>query len=104
MTEYVYSLSGRNADPVAVERGSQKYQQLCVACHGMDGSGNQALGAPDLTDNIWLYGGTRARVMDSIAKGRNGQMPPHRDFLGEDKAHLLAAYVYSLQTGQEADE
>jgi cytochrome c oxidase cbb3-type subunit 3 len=104
MTEYVFSLSGRNTDQAAVDRGRVKYEQLCVACHGADGTGNQALGAPNLTDNIWLYGGTPTRVMDSIAKGRNGQMPPHRDFLGEDKAHLLAAYVYSLQTGQEAGE
>jgi cytochrome c oxidase cbb3-type subunit 3 len=104
MTEYVFSLSGRNADNAAVLRGKEKYAQLCVACHGMDGTGNQALGAPNLTDNIWLYGGTSTSVMESIAKGRNGQMPPHRDFLGEDKSHLLAAYVYGLQTGQATEE
>ena len=77
---------------------------LCVACHGADGTGNQVLGAPNLTDNIWLHGGTRTRVTESIAKGRTGQMPPHRQFLGEEKAHLLAAYVYSLQTGQTEKE
>ncbi len=104
MTEYVFSLSGRNVDNAAALRGKEKYAQLCVACHGMDGTGNQALGAPNLTDNIWLYGGTSERVMESIARGRIGKMPPHRDFLGEDKSHLLAAYVYSLQTGQAAEE
>jgi len=104
MTEYVYSLSGRKADHAAAQRGAEKYAQLCVACHGADGTGNQALGAPNLTDNIWLYGGTRKRVMETIAKGRNGHMPPHREFLGEDKSHLLAAYVYSLQTGQADKE
>jgi cytochrome c oxidase cbb3-type subunit 3 len=104
MTEYVFSLSGRKVDKVAAGRGQEKYAQMCASCHGADGAGNQALGAPNLTDNVWLYGGSRTQVMESIARGRNGQMPPHRDFLGEDKSHLLAAYVYSLRTGQEADE
>jgi len=104
MSEYVLSLSGRNVDEAAAARGAEKYQTLCVACHGADGTGNQALGAPNLTDNIWLYGGSSKQVMDSIAAGRTGVMPPHRDFLGEDKVHLLAAYVYSLSTGQEGLE
>ncbi len=100
MTEYVFTLAGRDADQAAAGRGKQKFDMLCVACHGADGTGNQALGAPNLTDNVWLYGGSRERVMESIAKGRNGNMPPHREFLGEEKVHLLAAYVYSLSTGQ----
>jgi cytochrome c oxidase cbb3-type subunit 3 len=104
MTEYVFSLSGRNVDQDAAMRGKEKYATLCVACHGADGTGNQALGAPNLTDNIWLHGGTPSRVMESIAKGRNGIMPPHSEFLGEEKAHLLAAYVYSLQTGQAGEQ
>ncbi|UCC56926.1 MAG: cytochrome-c oxidase, cbb3-type subunit III [Gammaproteobacteria bacterium] len=103
MTEYVFSLSGRKADAEAVQRGQEKYEMLCVACHGPDGTGNQALGAPNLTDNVWLYGGSRKRVMESIAIGRNGVMPSNREFLGEDKVHLLAAYVYSLSTGQESE-
>ena len=70
----------------------------------MDGTGNQALGAPNLTDNIWLYGGSRAAVMESLAMGRNGQMPAHLEFLGKEKSHLLAAYVYSLSTGQAAEK
>ena len=101
VTEFVFSLSGRDVDQAAAARGGEKYQMFCVACHGADGTGNQALGAPNLTDSIWLYGGSSKQVMESIAMGRNGVMPPHRDFLGEDKAHLLAAYVYSLSTGQE---
>jgi cytochrome c oxidase cbb3-type subunit 3 len=105
VTEYVFSLGGRKVDQAAADRGKEKYQALCVACHGAEGTGNPALGAPNLTDNIWLYGGSRKRVMESIAAGRNGIMPPHREFLGTDKVHLLAAYVYSLSTGQEsADE
>jgi cytochrome c oxidase cbb3-type subunit 3 len=104
MSEYVLSLSGRNVDQAAAARGEEKFQMLCVACHGADGTGNQALGAPNLTDNIWLYGGSSKQVMETLAMGRMGVMPPHRDFLGEDKVHLLAAYIYSLSTGQEALE
>ena len=104
VTEFVFSLSGRDVDQAAAARGGEKYQMLCVACHGADGTGNQALGAPNLTDSIWLYGGSSKQVMETIAKGRMGVMPPHRDFLGEDKVHLLAAYIYSLSTGQEALE
>jgi cytochrome c oxidase cbb3-type subunit 3 len=76
--------------------GKEKFRQLCVACHGADGKGMQALGAPNLTDNIWLYGGSKQRIMESIDKGRAGRMPAHAEFLGEAKAHLLAAYIYSL--------
>jgi len=104
VTEFVFSLSGRDVDQAAAARGGEKYQMLCVACHGAEGTGNQALGAPNLTDSIWLYGGSGKQVMETIAKGRMGVMPPHRDFLGEDKVHLLAAYIYSLSTGQEALE
>ncbi|TAM47540.1 MAG: cytochrome-c oxidase, cbb3-type subunit III [Gammaproteobacteria bacterium] len=94
--EYVLSLSGRRADPAAVEAGKAKYQQICVACHGPEGKGNVALGAPNLTDNVWLYGASLKVVEESIDKGRSGRMPAHAEFLGEAKAHLLAAYVYSL--------
>ena len=101
VAEYVFSLSGRNVDLASAARGQEKFETMCVACHGADGTGNQALGAPNLTDNIWLYGGSGKQVMESIALGRTGVMPPHREFLGEDKVHLLAAYIYSLSTGQE---
>jgi cytochrome c oxidase cbb3-type subunit 3 len=104
MTEYVLGLSGRNVDTAAAARGGEKFAMLCAACHGADGTGNQALGAPNLTDNIWLYGGSSTRVAETIAKGRNGVMPAHAEFLGKDKVHLLAAYVYSLSTGQESIE
>jgi cytochrome c oxidase cbb3-type subunit 3 len=100
VAEYVFTLAGRKADQDASNRGKEKFDTMCVSCHGADGKGNQMLGAPNLTDNIWLYGGTKKRVMETIDKGRNGQMPPHREFLGEEKVHLLAAYVYSLSTGQ----
>ncbi len=93
---YVMSLSGRQVDPALAEKGKEKYMTFCVGCHGPDGKGNPALGAPNLTDNIWLYGGSPGTIKKSIAEGRSGVMPPHRHFLGEAKVHILAAYVYSL--------
>ncbi|MFC0250433.1 cytochrome-c oxidase, cbb3-type subunit III [Massilia consociata] len=92
---YVRSLSGQTVDPVKVVFGKPKFA-ACVACHGAEGKGNQALGAPNLTDRIWLYGGTQESVMESIRKGRTGTMPAFGEFLGEDKVHVLAAYVWSL--------
>ncbi|MGL5223536.1 MAG: c-type cytochrome, partial [Plesiomonas shigelloides] len=83
---------------------------LCAACHGPDGKGNPAVGAPNLTDQIWLYGGTRANVEETVKYGRNGQMPAWQSILGDDKVHLLAAYVFSLsqnnggQTGMATNE
>lgn len=96
VAEYVLQLSGRSVNDTVAETGKEKFKQLCVACHGADGKGNQALGAPNLTDNVWLYGGSKQTIMESIDKGRTGRMPAHAEFLGEAKAHLLAAYVYSL--------
>lgn len=93
---YVLTLSGREADPGLAEAGRQKFQTYCVACHGPEGKGNPAMGAPDLTDAVWLYGGSPAAIEESVRKGRRGRMPAHRALLGEEKAHLLAAYVWSL--------
>ncbi|MBT8133445.1 MAG: cytochrome C oxidase Cbb3, partial [Gammaproteobacteria bacterium] len=65
-------------------------------CHMPGGTGNQALGAPNLTNNIWLYGGSPRAIKETLAKGRNGRMPAHGEFLGKAKVHILTAYVYSL--------
>jgi len=96
VSEYVMSLSGRKVNEDAAAVGKEKFQQLCVACHGVDGKGNPAMGAPNLTDNIWLYGGSQAAIMKTITDGRSGRMPAHGEFLGDAKVHLLAAYIYSL--------
>lgn len=69
---------------------------MCGACHGQDGKGNPTMGAPNLTDDVWLYSGSEERVVETILMGRKGQMPAQKDLLGEPKVHLLAAYVYSL--------
>lgn len=96
VSEYVRSLSGQAADAAQVSQGKEIFAQYCIACHGVDARGNAVIGAPDLTDDIWLFGGSRGRIEESIAKGRQGVMPPHKEFLGEAKIHLLTAYVYSL--------
>ena len=96
VTAYVLSLSGRSVDAAAAAAGKERYDALCVACHGVEGTGNPALGGSDLTDDVWLYGGSQAAVRESIAAGREGRMPAHGDFLGEARVHVLAAWVYSL--------
>ena len=96
VANYVISLSGRKADAARAEAGKAVFNTNCVACHGADAKGNIFIGAPNLTDKTWLYGSTRRHIIQTVTKGRNGKMPAHKDFLGEDKVHLLAAYVYSL--------
>ncbi len=95
VAHYVLSLSSATADPIKSVFGKAKFA-ACAACHGADAKGNQALGAPNLTDKIWLYGGSVDTIMETIRKGRINVMPPFKDFLGEAKVHVLAAYVWSL--------
>ncbi|MBU2976859.1 cytochrome-c oxidase, cbb3-type subunit III [Alteromonas sp. C1M14] len=95
---YVLSLSGREQTPemeALIPAGQTRFA-VCAACHGMDGKGNQMLGAPNLTDNIWLYGSSERSVTDTLVYGRNGVMPSFKQTLGDDKIHVVAAYVYSL--------
>lgn len=93
---YVQKLSGQSADAEFARAGEARFQMICMACHGMDGTGNQALGAPNLTDQIWLYGGNPADIRTAIVDGRNGNMPAHENLLNEDRRRLLAAYVIGL--------
>ncbi len=95
VAHYVRNLSGLTADPVKVAFGKPKFA-ACVACHAADGTGNPALGAPNLADKTWLYGGSAETVMETIRKGRTNSMPAFGEFLGEEKVHVLAAYVWSL--------
>jgi cytochrome c oxidase cbb3-type subunit 3 len=101
---YVMSLSGRKLPAGDVTAGKKTFEQLCSACHGMDGKGNQQLGAPNLTDHIWLHGGSVAAVRETIANGRQGQMPAHLDRLGETRTKLIAAYVLSLGGAEQPEE
>lgn len=100
VTAFVRRLSGNTVDAAAANKGAAVFAQNCAACHGADAKGNPTLGAPNLSDTTWLYGGSERRIRESIAKGRQGRMPPHKEFLGEAKAHLLAAYVYSRSAAQ----
>ena len=96
VAHHVLSLSERLFDPTAAARGGPIFQSYCAVCHGADGAGNLTLGAPNLADDIWLHGASKQRIMQGIANGFDNIMPPHEEFLGEAKSHLLAAYVYSL--------
>lgn len=104
VAQYVQSLSGRAVDSVTAYKGKQIFDKYCVICHGADGKGNQDIGAPNLTDNIWLYGGTQKQILQSITMGRTGKMPDHKGFLGEAKVHLLAAYIYGLSVDENLVE
>jgi cytochrome c oxidase cbb3-type subunit 3 len=99
---YVLSLSGREVPAGDAAAGAKIFATNCVACHGADAKGNQLLGAPNLTDQVWLYGGSVDAVRDSIAKGRQGHMPAQLVRLGPQRVKLLAAYVLSL--GARADD
>lgn len=101
VSEYVLQISGQEHDAAKAEVGAKLYAQNCVACHGADGKGNQLLGAPNLTDDIWLYGGEPQDIRTSVRFGRNGEMPAQQELLKPDRIHLLAAYVYSLSLEQD---
>ena len=90
---YVLSLSGVKATEVQAEAGKKHFDTFCVACHGADGHGNPAMGAPDLADAVWLYGGDFATVATSIRDGRAGVMPAWRSRLTHEQARLIASWV-----------
>jgi cytochrome c oxidase cbb3-type subunit 3 len=93
---YVQQLAGQSVDVELAEAGQAQFQMLCSACHGMDGTGNPALGAPNLSNGIWLYGGDAETITQTLTLGRNGNMPSHADILDKDQRRLVAAYVLSL--------
>jgi len=95
VAHYVLSLSDSTHDPIKAVFGKEKFA-ACMACHGADAKGNQVLGAPNLTDKIWLFGGSVDTIKETINKGRTATMPAFADFLGDAKVHVLAAYVWSL--------
>jgi cytochrome c oxidase cbb3-type subunit 3 len=96
VAEYVFRLSGRPHDADLADKGKSVYATYCASCHSPDGKGSTAMGAPDLTDDAWLYGSSPRLVKHSIRNGRSGNMPAHGELIGEDRIHLLTAYVYSL--------
>ena len=94
--EYVRSLSNLEHDAALAAEGEGKFGMFCVACHGPDGKGNPALGAPNLTDGYWLYGSDRAAIEEGLVLGRYGVMPAFEGQLSEDRRKLLAAYVLGM--------
>ena len=96
VAHYVMSLSGLTHDSLRRARGEPTFKQICAACHGAEGKGNPGLGAPNLTDRIWLHGSGEPTIIETITRGRSGQMPAHKELLSEAKIHLLTAYVLSL--------
>ncbi|MDA8127183.1 MAG: cytochrome-c oxidase, cbb3-type subunit III [Betaproteobacteria bacterium] len=105
VANYVLSLSGRKHDATLAAAGKTVFADNCAACHMPDGTGMKAMGAPNLTDKVRLYGGSEATIIETITKGRNGVMPALSQTLGttsnkEAKLHLLAAYVYGLSHQQ----
>jgi len=95
VASYVLSLSGRKVPADEISAGKEKFS-ACAGCHMATGKGMQALGAPNLTDKIWLYGASRKAIEKTISYGRKGVMPSFKAHLGENKAHIVAAYIYSL--------
>lgn len=95
LAQYVLSLSASPHDSVQAALGKSKFT-ACAACHGMDGKGNPALGAPNLTDNIWLHGDGEAAIVAIINAGKVNQMPAQAGILTEAQIHVLASYVWGL--------
>ena len=100
VANYVLSLGGKPHDAALAASGKEKYA-ACAGCHGEDGKGMAAAGFPNLTDDAWQYGGDVNSITESIVKGRKGGMPAQLEMLGENKVHLLAAYVWGLGGGQQ---
>lgn len=96
VAEYVLQLSGQEHDAALAELGAGIFQQNCTICHGPAGKGMISVGGPNLTDDIWLYDGSKSGIVQSLRNGRANQMPAQKELLREDKIHLLTAYVYSL--------
>jgi cytochrome c oxidase cbb3-type subunit 3 len=101
VADYVRSLSNLPVDKaVDMKAGAKVYADNCAACHGDDGKGNRELGAPNLTDQIWLYGSDKATIMEGVTKGRGGIMPNWGDRLDAGTIKALAVYVRTLGGGR----
>ena len=96
IAQYVRSLAGLASNPLRVVPGKRGFDTFCVACHGAEGKGNQMLGAPNLTDNVWLYGSSEASIVETILNGRQNHMPAQEGILNEDQIRMLTAWVWGL--------
>jgi len=96
VAQYVRSLSGLSSDPIRASRGESTFKSTCAACHGATGKGNTALGAPNLSDDVWLYGSSEATIVEAIQKGHDNTMPAHEEILTPERIRMLTAYVWGL--------
>jgi cytochrome c oxidase cbb3-type subunit 3 len=95
LAQHVLKLSGSPHNAIAAAEGRGKFG-VCAACHGIDGRGNPALGAPNLTDAVWLHGWGEEAIVAMVTNGKSNVMPAHKDRLSAEQIHVLAAYVWSL--------
>ena len=102
VANYVRSLSGLPVDELKKARGEEVFKSNCIACHGSDGKGNIALGAVNLTDKTWLYGGSEATIIETVTKGRMAMMPAQDKVLSPEKIQLLTAYVWGLSNNNQS--
>ena len=100
VAEFVLALSDQDHDADAATRGAETFGEQCVTCHGADGTGIRELGAPNLTDAVWLYGGDRASIVQSVSNGRSGVMPAWGERLDAGTINALTLYVHSLGGGE----
>lgn len=96
VAQYVRSLNELAHDQTRVVPGKKMFDQFCVACHGAEAKGNPLLGAPDLTDGVWLYGSSEETIVDGILNGRDNQMPAQKDLLSPEQIRVLAGWVWGL--------
>ena len=96
MANYVLSLSGSGHNSILAELGKAKFKQVCAACHGADGKGNQAIGAPNLADKVWLHGWGEEAIINMVNKGKVNVMPAQNARLSDDQIRLVASYVWGL--------
>jgi len=102
--QYVRSLSGLAHNQLGAIRGQRVYMAQCVACHGADGKGNKMLGAPNLTDGVWLHGSSESRIVEAISNGLNNQMPAQGGHLTPEQVRMLTAWVWGLQNKTEREQ
>jgi cytochrome c oxidase cbb3-type subunit 3 len=98
---YVRQISGQQHDAALATAGATQFMTFCAACHGADGKGMAAVGAPNLTDDVWIYGGDVDTIRETVVNGRMGQMPAFQDKLGAQRVRLLAAYALKLSGGAQ---
>jgi cytochrome c oxidase cbb3-type subunit III len=102
LANYVLSLSGSPHDTLRAGLGKSRFS-ACAACHGVDGKGNQALGAPNLTDDVWLHGWGKEFIIEMINSGKTNAMPAQQGRLNEEQIKLLSAYVWGLSNQNTAN-